>query len=96
MSLLMWKTELARATALRECAEKRERIARERYEEALGRVAAPVDSTGGKPPPKRARTFKLPKGMLGKRKGKAREVVVEEVEDDDDELTGSKVDKVVP
>ena len=92
-SLLMWKTELARATALRECAEKKERFAREQYAEALKRVAAPVAATGDRPSFKRARTTL---GVPGKGKGKAREVVVEEVEDDDDELTGSKVDKVVP
>ena len=90
MSLLMWKTELARATAMRESAERHERFAQERYVEALEQTVAP---TVDKPPSKRPRiALREPK----KGNGKAREVEVEEVEDEEAELGGSKVDEAEP
>lgn len=95
VSVLMWQTELARATAWRESAERQERFARERYTEALERVVAPVATTtadDSEPPSKRVRTAR---DVPGKGKGKARDVVVEELdEDEEDELTGSEVDEV--
>ena len=94
VSVIVWRAELARATAARESAEKQEQFAQERYAEALGRVVAPVATTVDEQQSKRARAV-LVSTMKGK--GKARSEVVEQHDDEEDELADageSEIDEV--